>query len=98
MAGQIDKYTRRKARGTYLSTIIGMSLVLTMLGLTLWFTLSARTIHKQVKENMQVEVWLKESTKEVDIKEMEKLLKTEPYVKTADYICLLYTSGAADEN
>jgi cell division transport system permease protein len=86
MASQIDKYTRRRATTSYISTVIGIALVLSMLGLAALGILSARTISDQVKRNLQVEVILKENADPLKIDELVRIIRSEPYSDTAIFV------------
>jgi hypothetical protein len=52
MADSIEKYTKRGIRSSYLSTIIGISLVLFLTGVVLSGSMALQSIQKQAKEKM----------------------------------------------
>lgn len=86
MAIDIEKLARRRAQTSFVSTIIGIALVLALLGMMSWILISAKDIARNVKENIYVDVNFVDGTKEADIIQFEKSLKAQPYVKTAHYV------------
>jgi len=86
MAAGDDKYARRKLKTSYLSTIVGITLVLYMLGLLGLIIMHAKSLSDYVKENIGFTVFLNEDVKEVDIIQLQKTLDAREYVKTTEYI------------
>ncbi|MFH2142305.1 MAG: permease-like cell division protein FtsX [Bacteroidota bacterium] len=78
--------SKRKIRSSYLTTIISISLVLFLLGLTGLLLLNSKKISDYVKENISFSVILKENVKEVDIIRIQKDLDASYYVKSTKYI------------
>ena len=76
---------RRSARTSYISTIIGIALVLFMLGLVSWMVLSSKKIVTLAKESLQVDIFFKDNTREADMLQLEKKLNAEPFVKSARF-------------
>ncbi|MES2587651.1 MAG: permease-like cell division protein FtsX [Bacteroidota bacterium] len=71
-----EKYNKRGLRTSYVSTVIGISLVLFMIGLVLGGVLGLDSIQKQAKENLQGDLFFKAEMNEADIKQVEQELKT----------------------
>ena len=71
MSANINKYSRRGVRTSYASTIVGISLVLFMIGLILGGVLGIRGLEKQVKEDVQVDLFFSSELNETDIKLIE---------------------------
>jgi cell division transport system permease protein len=86
MAAGDDKYAKRKLKTSYLSTIVGITLVLYMLGLLGLIIMHAKSLSDYVKENIGFTVFLNEDVKEVDIIQLQKTLDAREYVKTTEYI------------
>jgi cell division transport system permease protein len=86
MAASPDKYARRRARSSALSTVIGIALVLFMLGILSVLILNAQKLSNYVKENFVVQVFLNENAKDVDIQRIKKEMDAEPYTKTTVFI------------
>lgn len=86
MASGDDKYAKRRLKTSYLSTIVGITLVLYMLGLLGLIIMHAKKLSDYVKENIGFTVFLNEDVKEVDIIQLQKSLDAREYVKTTEYI------------
>jgi len=74
MADSIEKYTKRGIRSSYLSTIIGISLVLFLTGVVLSGSMALQSIQKQAKESLQGDIFFKSELNDSDIKQIEEQL------------------------
>ena len=88
------KYSKRQSRTSYVSTVVGVWLVLLMLGTMGLLILNAKNIERYVKEKIHFELVLNEEVKEVDIKNLKTKLKAEIYVRDALFI---HKDSAAEE-
>lgn len=86
MANSEDKYSKRRLKTSYLSTIVGITLVLYMLGLLGLIIMHAKKISDYVKENIGFTVFLIDDVKEADIIQLKKTLDAREYVKSTEYI------------
>ena len=86
MSANPEKYSTRKVRSSYFSTIISLSLVLFVLGILGLVVLSAKKLSDYVKENIGLSVILNDSIKEADLMLIRKQLDAAPYVKKATYV------------
>jgi len=86
MASTPDKYAKRRARTSALSTVIGISLVLFMLGILTILILNAQKLSTYVKESIRIEVFLDAEMKEAAITRLKKELEAQPYARQAVYI------------
>lgn len=89
-----EKYSRRRLRSSYFSTVISIALVLFMLGTLGLIVLQAKKLSDYVKENIGVSIFLKENVKEVDIVKLQKSLDATHFVKSTSFI----TKEQAAEN
>ena len=80
------KFSRKRARTSAISTVVGISLVLFMLGILTLIVLSAQKITQHIKENITVQVFLKDEAKDADVQFFKKTIDTERYVRTSEYI------------
>jgi len=71
VSANINKYSRRGVKTSYASTIVGISLVLFMIGLILGGVLGIQGLEKQVKEDVQVDLFFSNELNEADIKLIE---------------------------
>jgi cell division transport system permease protein len=86
MALNQEKYSQRRLKTSYASTVVGITLVLYMLGLLGLIILHANKLSDYVKENIGFTVFLNEDVKEVDIIQLQKTLDAREYVKSTEYI------------
>ena len=76
MSGSADKMNKKGVKTSYVSTIIGISLVLFMIGLVLGGFFGLENIQRQAKENIQADIFFNPSLNDADIKQVEQELKT----------------------
>ena len=76
----------RKGKSAYFVPTISISLVLIVVGMLVFILLNARAISDHVKRNIGFAVIVKDNTNEVEIKRVQKILDTQPYVYTSKYI------------
>jgi len=81
MADSIEKYTKRGIRSSYLSTIIGISLVLFLTGVVLSGSMALQSIQKQAKESIQCDIFFNADVKDADIKQIEAQIQSWPELK-----------------
>jgi len=86
MAANEDKYSKRRLKTSYLSTIVGLTLVLYMLGLLGLIVMHAKKLSDYVKENIGFTVFLNEDVNEADVIQLQKTLDARAYVKSTEYI------------
>jgi cell division transport system permease protein len=86
MAVTEEKYNRRRLRGSYITTVVSISLVLFMLGLLGLIILHAQKLSDYVKENIGFSIIMKDNVKEAGIIQLQKILDATPYVKSTEYI------------
>lgn len=75
MSKAIEKYNKRGLKTSYVSTIIGISLVLFMIGLVLGGFFGLENVQKQAKENLQADIFFSPELNDADIKQIEQELK-----------------------
>lgn len=86
MATSPDKYARKRARSSAISTVIGISLVLFMLGILSVLVLNANKLSNTVKENIQIQVFLDEDVKEADVMRLKKEIDAENFTRSTVYV------------
>lgn len=86
MTSKEEKYYRRRVSSSYITSIISITLVLFTLGFLGLIILHANSLSKYIKENIGFEIIMKPETKEADIVYLQKMLDTEDFVKTTEYI------------
>jgi len=86
MAKNISKTVIRRLRSSYITTIVSVSLVLFMLGLMGVLIINARRLSNYVRENIGFTVVLKDNTKDIQIRQLQKDLDASAFVKSTEYI------------
>ena len=76
----------RKGKSAYFVPTISISLVLIVVGMLVFILLNARAISDHVKRNIGFAVIVKDNTNEGEIKRVQKILDTQPYVYTSKYV------------
>ena len=86
MSSDIEKYSKKGLRTSYISTVVGISLVLFLIGLILGGILGITDFQQQAKENLFGDVFFQERMNESDIKQIEAQLKKWPEFKSVKYM------------
>ena len=76
----------RKLKSSYVTTTISISLVLFLLGVIGLVVLNAQRLSNYVKENIGFTIMIKDNAREAEVKRLEKLLSTSPFIKQTEYI------------
>jgi cell division transport system permease protein len=76
MSSNAEKFSKQGVRTSYVSTVIGISLVLFMIGLLLGGYFALENVQKQAKESLQGDLFFKSDLNDADIKQIEQELKT----------------------
>ena len=82
----MSRTERRKGKSAYFVPTISISLVLIVVGMLVFILLNARAISDHVKRNIGFAVIVKDNTNEAEIKRVQKILDTQPYVYASKYI------------
>lgn len=86
MPAKEDSYYKNRINGSYITSVISITLVLFTLGILGLVVLQANSLSNYIKENIGFEIIIKQDVKEADILYLQKTLDLEPYVKTTEYI------------
>ena len=99
MSASFEKYQKRKLISSYFSVVLSIALVLFLLGLLGMLVLNAKKVSDHFKEQVVVTIYLKDSAKEVEMKQLEKSLALADYVKSIEYVSKEQAAAAMkDEN
>ena len=93
MSESAEKYSRKGLRTSYVSTVIGISLVLFMIGLVLGGMMGLKSIQTQAKENLQGDLFFKPEQTNADIKQIELEINTWPEFKEVTFISPVRAMG-----
>lgn len=86
MSSSFENYQKRRLISSYFSVVISISLVLFLLGLLGLLVLNTKKVADHFKEKIPVSIYLKETAKEVEIKQLEKSLAMADYTKETRFI------------
>ncbi|RYD53337.1 MAG: FtsX-like permease family protein [Sphingobacteriales bacterium] len=78
--------SRKKAKPSYTSAIIGISLVLFLLGTLGWVVINGHALSGKFKENMDVNVNLHDNTRPELAQKLQAILDRQPFVRQTRYI------------
>lgn len=76
----------RKATGSYFVSTLSIALVLVVVGILVFILLNARSISSHVKQNIGFSVIVKDNVNEAEIKKIQKILDTKPFVVSSVFI------------
>ncbi|MCJ8211918.1 permease-like cell division protein FtsX [Mucilaginibacter sp. RS28] len=76
----------KKVKTIYISTVFGVAMVLLMVGLLGLILVHANNLSRYVKENIVVNVYVDETTREADVLQLQKQLDANPWVKQTQYV------------
>lgn len=86
MSKTIEKAGKRGLRTSQVSTVIGISLVLFMIGLVLAGVIGLDSLQKQARENLHGDLFFKSEYNAADIKQVEQELKSWDCFKEVEFI------------
>lgn len=75
----------KRSKGSYVYSIIGVSLVLFILGLMGWIFLNFRQVGNSFKEDIRISAYLRTMNKDT-IKQIQQFITSQPYAKNVQYI------------
>jgi cell division transport system permease protein len=86
MSSSFEKHQKRRLISSYFSVILSIALVLFMLGVLGLLVLNTKSISDNFKEQVILTIYLEDTSKEVEIKQLEKSLAFTDYVKQTNFI------------
>jgi cell division transport system permease protein len=86
MSSRFEKDQKRRLISSYFSVVLSIALVLFLLGLLGMLVLNAKKVSDHFKEQVVLTIYLKESAKEVETKQLEKSLALSDFVKSIEYV------------
>ncbi|WP_417370223.1 cell division protein FtsX [Gelidibacter japonicus] len=86
MSSSFDRYQKRKLISSYFSVVISIALVLFLLGCLGLLVLNAKKVADHFKEQVVVTIYLNDSAKDVEVKQLEKSLAMAEYTKSTEYV------------
>lgn len=86
MARNENRLVRRRLANAYLSSVISISLVLLLVGVSSLLLVNAKSVTDYFKENLQVSVLMKQEVPDSEALDFKKELETMPFVRKTDFI------------
>ncbi len=86
MENQDSGFAKAKLRGSYLTLVISVSLVLFLLGILGLVLINAKELSDYFRESLSFSVMLDDNAREADIRMLQKDLDARPYVKSTVYV------------
>src|SRR5215469_15652712 len=83
---QIGKGSAKRSTPSYFMAIVGVSLVLFLLGLLGWIVINANKLGENFRENVEVQVYVRENISPKDSAALVQLVASKPYVKDYKYV------------
>lgn len=82
----LEQYNKRKLISSYFSVVFSISLVLFLLGALLFFIFNMKRITDSFKEQITISVFIKNSAKQADIKQLQKTISVANYCKSIEFV------------
>jgi len=86
MSLSFENHQKRRLISSYFSVVLSIALVLFLLGLLGMLVLNAKKVSDHFKEQVVLTIYLKDTAKEVETKQLEKSLAMADYVKSTEYV------------
>jgi cell division transport system permease protein len=86
MSSSFEKHQKRRLISSYFSVVLSIALVLFLLGVLGLLVINAKSVSNNFKEQVILTIYLEDSSKEVEIKQLEKSLAFSDYVKQTKFI------------
>ncbi len=83
---QAGKKRAKKAKPTYITSVLMVALMLFLLGLGGMIALQFRALNKVVKEQVKVSLYLQDNIKKADILSIQKKLENQSFVKSTEFV------------
>jgi len=77
---------KKRVTGSYFVSTLSISLVLVVVGILSFVLLNAKQISDRVKQNIGFSIIVKDNVNDAEIKKMQKILDTRPFVASSEYI------------
>jgi len=83
---QFGKGYAKRSTPSYFMSIVGVSLVLFLLGMLGWFVINANKLGENFRENVEVQVYVRENVSEKDSAALVQYIASQPYTKSYTYL------------
>jgi cell division transport system permease protein len=83
---QIGKASAKRSKPSYFMAILGVTIVLFFVGIFGWVLLNASHYIDNLKEEVQVQVFLRNDIAQKDVDSLKNYISAQPYAKSVEYI------------
>lgn len=83
---QIGKASAKRSKPSYFMAILGVTIVLFFVGIFGWVLLNASHYIDQLKEEVQVHVYIRNNVAQKDIDSLHNFIGSQPYAKSIEYV------------
>jgi cell division transport system permease protein len=83
---QFGKSSAKRSKPSYFMSILGVTIVLFFVGIFGWFLLNFSRYTENLKENVKMQVYLRNNVTEADVDSLKTYLNTQPYTRTVEFI------------
>lgn len=83
---QIGKASAKRSKPSYFMAILGVTIVLFFVGIFGWILLNTSHYIDNLKEEVQVQVYLRNDISQKDIDSLKNYISAQPYAKSVEYI------------
>src|SRR5882757_2434879 len=83
---QFGKGYAKRSTPSYFMAIVGVSVVLFLLGLLGWIVINANKLGQNFKENVEVQVYVRENVSAKDSATLVEYIASKPYTKSYEYL------------
>ncbi len=83
---QFGKGYAKRSTPSYFMAIVGVSLVLFLLGLLGWIVINANRLGENFRENVEVQVYVRQNISAKDSAALVQFVAAQPYVKSYNYV------------
>jgi cell division transport system permease protein len=83
---QFGKSSAKRSKPSYFMSILGVTIVLFFVGIFGWFLLNFSRYTENLKENVKMQVYLRNNVTEVDVDSLKTFLNAQPYTRTVEFI------------
>ncbi|HEY4063345.1 MAG TPA: permease-like cell division protein FtsX [Puia sp.] len=83
---QFGKGYAKRSTPSYFMAIVGVSVVLFLLGLLGWMVINANKLGENFKENVEVQVYVRENVSPKDSATLVQYIAAQPYTKSYEYL------------
>jgi cell division transport system permease protein len=83
---QFGKGYAKRSTPSYFMAIVGVSVVLFLLGLLGWIVINANKLGENFRENVEVQVYVRENVSAKDSAALVQYIASKPYVKSYEYL------------